>query len=29
LLPLPEKDAEDKWIVSKKVCFPMPHSETL
>ncbi|XP_070168196.1 uncharacterized protein [Polyergus mexicanus] len=29
LLPLPKKDAEDNWIVSKNVCFPMPHSETL
>ncbi|KAM0727557.1 hypothetical protein ACS0PU_005806 [Formica fusca] len=29
LLPLSKKDAEDNWIVSKNVCFPMPHSETL
>ncbi|KYM98543.1 hypothetical protein ALC62_10742 [Cyphomyrmex costatus] len=29
LLPLPEKDRDDNWIVSKNVCFPMPHSEIL
>lgn len=29
LLPFPEKDVKDYWIVSKYICFPMPHSETL
>ncbi|XP_025162266.1 uncharacterized protein LOC105184540 isoform X1 [Harpegnathos saltator] len=29
LLPFPEKNAEDNTIISKSVCFPMPHSEIL